>query len=275
MTCDVYQNRLLALPNPAKPSAELRAHLNGCPACRAVQAEAVRVEALVTRLPVPSSEARKAAFLESLTIDGPVIRSKPVLPSSLAASGTFRPVGTWLKRIDLRWAGGVAAALLVAVTAWWAVNRPKPPVPEVAEKPRHELLARSVKHTTALANSPSAPTRLTVFTNWSIDIQAEACAMSNAAPAEEMNSLARQYERAVNEGVLKQARQLKDQPMAAGERRQLLDEAITKLTAAETEASKLVADARKDAQPALGRIVESARLGRISLTRIAEGRDGA
>lgn len=275
MTCDVVRNRLLALRDPARPSAELRAHLADCPGCRAVQAEAVRIDAAVAGLPVPPSEARKLAFLDSLEEVGPVIRSIPVLPSTLAKSGSFAPVGSWLKRLDLRWAGGVAAAVLVTVGLIWVVNRPKPVAPPVAEKPRHELLAKTVRHITELGNAPSPPSRLVVFADWSTDIQAEACAMSNAADAEELNSLARQYERAVNDGVMKQARQLTGELMKADERRKLLDDVIAKLSVAETEALKLADAARNDAKPALRRIAATASAGRINLTQIAEGRIGA
>jgi hypothetical protein len=275
MTCEVIQNRLLAVPNLARPTPELRAHLKGCPACRAVQARAIRIEAVVAGLPVPSSQARKEAFLDFLIADGPVIRSRPILPSSLGTSGPFAPVGSWLRQVDLRWVGGIAAALVVGLIGYAAFNRPAAKPTVLAEKPRHELLAKSVKHTTALANSRTASNRLLVFTDWSADFHAEACTMSNAAPTEDMNSLARRYEQTVNEGVLRQAKQLAEQPMAAVDRRQLLDTTIAKLAAAETEASQLLANARADAQPALGRIVQSAKQGRIILTRIAEGRDAS
>ena len=46
MTCDVASNRLLALPDPTRPTDDLLPHLGGCAACRAVQAEAVRLDAL-------------------------------------------------------------------------------------------------------------------------------------------------------------------------------------------------------------------------------------
>jgi hypothetical protein len=271
MTCDAIQNRLLALPDPARPSAALRGHLDACPACRAVQAEAVRIERLVKGLPVPSSEARKRALLESLDA-GPVIRTKPVAPSARTGSGAFRPVGRWLATVDLRWVGGVAAAAAVAAGVWWAANRPPEPVPEVAEKPRHDLLARTVRHTTALSNATTPPARLAVFADWSADLTAEACGVYKVAAAEEMNSLARQYVRAVEEGVHAQAKLVDDKPMDVGERKKLFDAAIARLAAAETDADRRAQDAPADARPALQKIAAAAKKGRTSLTEIVEKR---
>lgn len=276
MTCDAIQNRLLALPDPARPSADLRAHLDACPACRAVQAEAVRIERAVKRMPVPSSEARKLAFLDSLDI-GPVIKTKPVAPSTLTGSGAFRPVSKWLATVDLRWVGGIAAAVLAVVTVGWLATRPKSPAPEVAERPRYDLLKRSVTHTTELArvNAPNAaPARLAIFTDWAADLKAEACGVYKVAAAEEMNSLARQYERAVEQGVERQAK-LVDDPahqMDIGERKKLFDAAIAKLTDAEAEADRLSQQAPMDAKPALRKISDTAKKGRTSLTQIAERR---
>lgn len=274
MTCDVVRTRLLALPDTARPTDDLLTHLAACAACRAVQAEAARLDAVIAALPVPSSEARKGTFLDSLAADGPVIRSIPVLPSSLAGSGSFRPVGSWLKRLDRRWVGGVAAAIAITVGGVWIANRPKPVVPEVAvkAKPRQELLKKYTDHHNALAKARTAPDRLTTYAVWSDDIQAEACSMSNAAGQQEMNSLASQYERMVKDGVEKQARQVADQPMAVDDRQKVLRDAIAKLTAAETEARKLEPDARTDARPALQRIAAAATAGRNTLTQIANAR---
>lgn len=272
MTCDVVRTRLLALPSPARPTDDLLTHLAGCAACRAVQVEATRLDALVAALPVPAADARKGTFLDALAADGPVIRSIPVLPSTLAGSGSFRPVGSWLKRLDLRWAGGVAAAVALTVGGVWVANRPKPPVPEVAAKPRQELLKRYTDHHNALAKARTAPDRLTTYARWSDDIQAEACSMSNAAGQVEMNSLATQYERMVADGVERQAKQVADQPMTVDDRQKVLRDAIAKLTTAETEARKLEPDARSDARLALKRIADAATAGRKTLTQIAEAR---
>jgi hypothetical protein len=272
MTCDVVRTRLLALPAPARPTDDLLTHLAACAACRAVQAEATRLDAVIAALPVPSSDARKGTFLDTLAADGPVIRSIPVLPSTLAGSGAFRPVGSWLKRLDLRWVGGVAAAVAVTVGGVWYANRPKPAQPEVAVKPRQELLKKYTDHHNTLAKARTAPDRLKTYAVWSDDIQVEACSMSNAADQQEMNSLATQYERMVADGVEKQAKQVADQPMTVDDRQKVLRDAISRLTTAETEARKLEPAARTAARPALKRIADAATAGRKTLTQIAEAR---
>src|SRR5436189_64861 len=61
MTCDVARNRLLALPDPLRPTDDLLPHLAECAACRAVQADAARLDRLLTRLPVPSGPGPEVA----------------------------------------------------------------------------------------------------------------------------------------------------------------------------------------------------------------------
>jgi hypothetical protein len=273
MTCETIQNLLLALPDPSRPTGELRTHVATCPACQAVQAEVVRIEGLLTRLPVPSSEARKVALLNTLDVVGPIIRSIPVAPSARTGSGAFQPVSRWLATVDLRWVGGIAAAILVTVGAVWYANRPKPPVPEVAEKPRHDLLTRTVKHTTDLARATTPPARLAVFTEWSADLKDEARAVYKVAPAAEMNSLARQYEKVVQEGVRKQAElidEMANKPSVI-ERQKAFATAIAALDEAVAEAEKLWQDAPQDAKAALKKIAETAKSERTSLTKIQRG----
>lgn len=155
----------------------------------------------------------------------------------------------------------------------WVANRPPAPTPEAAEKPRHPLLARTSKHVVALSAAVTPPARLAVFADWSADLRAEATGVYKVAPEEEMTSLARQYERAVGEGLVEQAKQLDVRPMDVGERQRLLTDAITRLTDTEAEAEKLALAAPAHARPALRRIAAAAKSGRASLARIKEGRE--
>jgi hypothetical protein len=273
MTCDVIQNRLLALPDPGRPTADLRAHLADCAACRAVQAEAVRIERLVAAMPVPPADDRRTAFVDSLLADGPIIRSVPIIPSTRTGSGAFRPVTKFLRRIDLRWAGGVAAAVVVVTGGVWLTTRPPAVKADVAEKPRHQLLDRTSKHVVALSAAVTPPDRLAVFADWSADLRAEAGGVYKVAPEEDMNSLAGQYEKVVARGVVEQARKLDDRPIDAGDRQKLLRRTIATLADTATEAEKLALTAPAGARPALKRIADAAKNGRTSLTRIAEGRE--
>lgn len=273
MTCDVARNRLLALPDPTRPTDDLVPHLSGCAACRAAQAEAARLDKLLARLPVPAAE-RKADFLLQLDADGPVIRSRPVVPSTLAGSGAFKPVTKWLKRIDWRYiGGGVAAAVAVGVGVMFYLAQPAKLPIEAAERPRSERLTRMVKRTNELATTARAPhERVGVYADWTADLKGEACDVYKVADRDEMNALARDYERVVREGVVGQARQIAPDRLTPGDRQQVLTDAMRKLGEAETDATRLAADAPPNAKDALARIARTAQDGRQKLASIAEGK---
>jgi len=272
MTCDVARNRLLALPDPTRPTDDLLPHLAGCAACRAVQAEAVRLDALLKRLPVPSSEERKQAFMNRLDTEGPIIRTRPVVPSTLADSGAFKPVVKWLKRIDWRYVGGgVAAAVAIGLGIWFLVPR-NGGVTKADPPPRSERLERMVKYTTDLAKARTPQERLGVYGNWSADLQGEAGDVFKVAERDEMISLARNFEEMVNDGVVPQARQIKPGDMPPDARSQALNDAMKKLGDAQTEASRLAAEAPPNARDALQRIATTAQEGRRTLGEIAQGK---
>jgi hypothetical protein len=265
MKCEAVQNRLLAAPDANDPGEELRVHVAGCAACRAVQARALQLDLLLADLPAaPSSEARKLAFLESVQHAGPIIRVKP---SGLrTASGTFKPFRV------VRWqhTAATAAALLVAIAGIWFFTRGKAPVPEVAEKPRHELLKKEVKHVTQLAACDSAPQRMTIWAEWASDLKAETKDLYKVAPSDELQSLARLFERAVQDGIVKQAKLL-DRHMPAAERQALFRDALARLTDAETETKQLAQNAPPAAQKTLLKMSETARLARTTLEPLVKG----
>ena len=267
MKCEAVQNRLLAAPDAHDPGEPLRVHLADCAPCRAMQAKALQLDALLADLPAaPSSASRKAAFLESMREAGPIIRVKPQTRTLRTPSGTFKPFRA------LRWPhyAGTAAALLVAIAGIWYSTRTKTPVPELAEKPRHELLKKEVKHVTKLAGSDSAPQRMTVWAEWASDLKAETKDLYKVAPSDELQSLARLFERAVQNGIVKQAKLL-DRHMPAAERQALFGDALARLRDAETETTQLAQNAPPAAQKALLKMAETARLGRTTLEPLVKG----
>ena len=274
MTCDVARNRLLALPDPMRPADDLLPHLGGCAACRAVQAEAVRLDALLKQLPAPSSAVRKMAFLNDLEADGPVIRTRPVVPSTLTGSGAFKPVTKWLKRVDWRYVGGgVAACVVFALGVWFVAPKQKGPEAEQAERPRSERLARMVRHTTELATTARAPhERLGVYADWTADLKGEVCDVYKVADRDDMNALASQYERVVSDGVVGQAKMIGPDHLNPGERQRVFTDAMKKLADAETDATRLGADAPPNAKDAFARIAQSAQKGRRELIDLADGK---
>jgi hypothetical protein len=273
MTCDVARNRLLALPDPTRPTDDLLPHLAGCAACRAAQAAVVQLDGLLKRLPVPAAE-RRDTFLSELEAAGPVIRTKPVVPSTLTGSGAFKPVVKWLKRIDWKYVGGgVAAAVVIGLGLWFLAPHHATGPEANAAKMKSARLERMVKRTNELATTARSPhQRVGVYADWAADLKGEASDVYVAANREEMNTLAGQYEKMVTEGVVAQAKQIEAGQVTPGERRQVLDAAMKKLADAETDASRLSVEAPPNAREAFARIAKTAQEGRRTLADIAEGK---
>ena len=265
MKCEAVQNRLLAAPDANHPGAEIAAHLAGCAACTAIQAQALQLDSWLAHLPAaPSSEAKKAAFLESVQEAGPIIKA---IPRTLRTpSGTFKPFRS------ARWEhfAGVAVALLVCVAGLWYFTRPKSPVPEVAEKPRHELLKKEVRHVTKLAGSDSAPQRMSIWAEWATDVKTETKELYKVARSDELLALGRLFDRAVLEGIVKQAQML-DKHMPAADRQALFRDALARLTEAETETLQLAGIAPPDAQKTLLKMSLTARNARLALEPLEKG----
>ena len=265
MKCEAVQNRLLAAPDANHPGEELTAHLAGCAACRAIQVHALRLDHLLAHLPAaPSSVAKKAAFLESVQEAGPIIKA---IPRSLRTpSGTFKP----FRAVRREHFAGIAAALVIGIAGVWFFTRPKSQVPEVAEKPRHELLKKEVRHVTKLAGSNTAPQRMTIWAEWATDVKTETKELYKVAPSDELLALGRLFDRAVQDGIVKQALLL-DKHMPAGERQALLRDALARLSDAETETTQLAQNAPPDAQKTLRKMAQTAGAARLILEPLVKG----
>lgn len=270
MKCESFRNRLLALPSPDAPTPELAAHLATCAGCRAFAARAGKLDALIAALPVPSSEAKKAEFLTSLTALGPVIQTKPTVPSADRHSGTFRSFRALARRIEWRYAVGLAAALLVAVTAWllWPPGGKQP----VAEKvgPRQELLAKQGKHLAALASADTATARLRIWADWTTDLRAATADVHKAADPADFAALERMFEKAVRDGVLKHAGQL-PRHLPAAERVSALRDAQRTMDAARVELEQLGLTAPPANKEKLEKMATQARDAQQTLADLAKG----
>ena len=260
MKCEVAQNRLLALSDPSRAPDELRAHATGCPGCRAYAAGILKLDALLSNLPVPSSELARATFLDRVTAAGPVITRISTVPKrdsvidlpALVRNGRWKYV-----------ASGLAAGIVLTF-GWFALggkkqsNRPEP----VAHK--HELLNKQVQTVAALAQADTAPKRLEVWSGATDDLRSETKAVYKVAPDDDMKALTRMFSKVVNEGLLKQAERLNDRG-EPGERQRLLTQTIAKLTATETETAELSKQAPPHSQKQLLKMSEIARDGRLKL----------
>lgn len=147
MTCDVVQNRLLALPSLTRVSDDLRAHVDACAGCQRFLAEACRIDELVRAVAVPlPSMHRKADFLTRIATTEPIIQRVPMV----ARNGSPRSWAGW------KVAAGLAAVVVVGVGVWQTFDRAPEPKP-VATTPRHRLLDQQVRSTVALARANTPP----------------------------------------------------------------------------------------------------------------------
>lgn len=256
MNCEAVQNRLLAVSEPKRAGSEVRTHLDGCTDCRTFAARLARVEGLLPQIPVPpTNAARKAAFLQS-------ILTAPV------AEPARTPVRVaWYA--ETRWIATIAAALLLAGGIWVATAGKKPNAPtEVAL--RHDLLHKEVDRFVALSKAASPSERLAIWTAVATDLRAETRDVYRVAPEEDIRALGRMFDKAVREGVVKQAKLL-PATLPAAERQKVLADATATLTAAESEAALLSAEAPPQAQPVLQNIVKTARTAKAELDDLAKG----
>lgn len=266
MTCDALRDQVLTLPDPRRVPDVLRAHLAGCPACAAWAVAAGRLETLLERLPVPPAPAdKKAELVEELTAAGPVIRRVPVV---------YRPSGRRLVTGPvLMYAGGLAAAVLVAVGGWLAL-RPGSGGDMVKDGPRHPLLDKLVQRNLALAKTTKANDRLDLLGGLADDVSGEARQVARIAEAGELAELSEMYRTAAR-GVVQQAERVADAPgLRAEEKRDALAAAERKLKAAGDEIERLAGESPPHAQPVLRGIAETARDGEAKVRAVIANREG-
>jgi hypothetical protein len=262
MTCDEIRDKLLTLPDPRRPTTDLRAHLTGCPACAALQAAAAGIESTVAVLPVPSSEGAKAAFLARLAEPEPVITRMPTLPRR-------RGLPDWTGRVKWQHAAGLAAGVLVAVGGWSITRGPDRP-DVAAAAPRHPLLQKFVRYDVKLTKAGSAADRMAIWTGFADDLRKELAGVCQVAKERDMEALSDMFDKAVQGGVVAQAGKLPEF-MDAKDRLARLNEASNALAAAEMDIARLKTEARQQAQPALGQMARTAKAGKEKLEKLARG----
>jgi hypothetical protein len=264
MKCEAVQNRLLDLLGAELPT-ELLVHVDGCDLCQRFLERARALDAEIVNLPVPSSEAAKLAYLDSLTAAGPVIKT---VPSTLArGSVSLREL---LAKIPVRPVATVAAAVLVGVGVWSAWPPGRPPVAK-PDAPRHELLQKVVALNTELAGITAPKDRVTKLAGLAADLRSETRALSKTAETQDMLSLAKMYEGVVNRGIVTQAEQMTKFNTPLLDRQAALRAATAELSRAATEVTALVPTASQQVQPLLQRIAKTARDGEARLLKLADG----
>ena len=263
MNCQAIQNQILNLPDPRELTSALREHVLTCSACQAWARQAALLESLLEHLPAPPAPGdKKGALIAELTQAEPVIR--PL--ATPAARPAFGLAAVQFLRRNAGYVGGLAAAVLVAVGAYWLW--PKPQQPEVVTAPtqKHPLLEKIVAGNTALARTNSTARKLEVLGGMADAISGETRGMARIAGGAELRQMAGWYDDVVKDGMLKQAANLPID-MRPEEKDKLLNGLADKLKADADEAERLSREAPQDAQLALQRMATTARAGEQSLRK--------
>ena len=261
MNCQAIQNKILALADPRQLPEPLRVHLDGCGACQAWWKQAVRLERLLEHLPAPPPPAdKKAVVLEEIATGSLVATLAP-------PKATERPL---LSRQVLTYAGGLAAAILVVVGAWFALKPGNKNNPYV-EAPRHPLLEKVIQRDRDLARAETPNKRLEILGGLADDLAAETRGLARAANPEELKELAGWYHKVVEGGIVEQAKRIPANSMTPDQKKALLNQMARKLGDTEAETVKLSNDVPPESKPALKKIADSARDGQRELAKLAAG----
>lgn len=267
MTCQSIQNRVLLLPDPRQVPADLRTHLDACPACAAWWCRAARLETLLELLPAPPAPGDKKAALV-----GELIAAGTAVPGvSTGGRGPVPSAGVAAWRRAAGYAAALAAAVLVVAGGWRLATRPNAPK-EVAAAPRHPLLDAVVKRDLALARADTPAKRLEVLGGLADDLSAETRGLARVATAEELNELSAWFGTVVRKGIVRQAADLERlpvHPIGRAERAAVYTRLAGQLDAAAREAAAAAREAPAGSQDALKRIADAARDGRQALATLA------
>ncbi|HEY7310568.1 MAG TPA: hypothetical protein VH643_14485 [Gemmataceae bacterium] len=237
MNCTVIQRRLLSAEHPDQPAADVRSHLNQCPACRAWQRRLVQVERQIPLLPVPPS-TRRTELLQRIL--GPV-------PGDVAHQPIAEPPNHWrhtlapgpkergLRKLSVAFA--LAASLLIVALACWFWPKDSPrPTPPVVVKQTHGLEQRLRK----VLLVEKRQERIRQLAGLAKEVHDEARGLVD--DTEKLSQWAEFYSRLVGEELLEQARQL-----PPGERPAVLEEVAKGLGGTESNASRTAASLERSA----------------------------
>lgn len=264
MNCQAVQNLILHLPDPRELSPELRGHVLGCAACSEWAKQAARLESLLTQLPVPPAPGeKKEAMLEELTANGPVITRIPTVRPDRTGDW-FDAAGRFLRR-NATYVGGLAAAVLVAVGIY--VFWPRSPVPQPVDLTQeHPLLKKMVARDIELSRAKKPEDRVAILNVMADDLATETRGMARIASGDELRQMVVWYNKVVNEGLVKQAKEMHDSvAVNPTDKKKILEDLVKKLKADENEAKRVMAESPQEAQPALKRMADTAHEGQKTL----------
>lgn len=254
MKCSALQTRLLELETPAQPPPPFKAHLARCKACRAWFGRLMQVERNTPLLPVPPSD-RKDAFVR-MVLAGEV--AMPSAPKPITTAVRPSVAGSVHRRESSRHkialATGLAAGLAIFALGWSALQwqgansaGPARPTPD-------PLIANLVKYDLKLASAASPRERVETLAALADDLQGQARGLATAANPDDLNLLAKNYDRVLREGVLTHARS-----MPRTERAAVLEPLGGQLARAGSELSEQADKVPVERQAALRQMASTAR----------------
>jgi hypothetical protein len=255
MNCKTIQHYLLGVENPARPPADVQAHLADCAACSDWQRRLLRIERNAPVVPVPPSRT-KAAFLRKFLAQPAARKTPPAQPRPKQRAHSPRIVERWPLA-----AAGLAAAVLV-VAGWWVLTaRNSPQVVVHPCKPAPDpLLANLLQHDLRLARAESPRERVQALADLADELHGETRTQARAAASDNLQTLAVLYGRVVRQGILTQAAAL-----PADERDDVLPSIADRLGRTEKEAEQLAQQAPAGVADPLKQIARAAREGQASL----------
>jgi hypothetical protein len=230
VTCESVHRRLLALESPEAPPADVRLHLEHCPACRSFQEHLVQMEAEVPRLPVPEP-ARKAAFLRTLREDASLLAPPPPR-LHMPVPGFRRERG--LRKMAV--AVALAASLLVIALGalLWQSGSPDIPGHNPDSLARRSPLEQRLEGMPTWSQAKGPRDRVAVLDGLADEVERTVVRTRRAVSREEMERQVKFYQEVIDRLTEIEAKGLSDT-----ERKEVLDPIARRLAAVDSEATRL------------------------------------
>ena len=188
MKCKQVQQRLLATSGRRKLPHDVVAHLDGCSHCQKWHTQLGLIDRSVRHLPVPDSSETKAALIAQFL--------EPVVPASRWSLQNTSV--TWQRALV-----GLAASLIVLAAAISLLRTNRRTQDSAA--PTDQLLARVLDKNMQLAIESSPAKRLQTLEKIADDLDSETRTLALLARTEDLNELARMYDKVIRDGLLRQA----------------------------------------------------------------------
>ena len=273
MNCDLVQRRLMSSEEPSSVPADLRAHLTTCGSCRDWQRHLAQIERNIPLLPVPRSRGRSRLLKQFLPEKA---RDRQAAADHEAGPTTAEPRVLPVPRVllVLRLTAGTAAAFLVLVLGirfFQSFQRApadgSDPIP-IVQPAADPLLAGLVRHDLRLATVATPRERIAILADVADEILDPARALAGETAGNQLEVLARLYERVIREGIVEQARAL-----PAGDRRSILAPIAERLARTARQIDRLLQKVSPEKSRPLQNMGSAAREGNRRLyTLVAEVR---